>query len=109
MQFIQVRGFQTQKDIFQKNGCDAYGLGDEYLNGTAIRQDYLRNNNRLDFKETVSKQYMAKQQHEPNANELVVVLSSVINWIKATFPKYRKEMKGIQWGFLYNDYKDKKV
>jgi 5-methylcytosine-specific restriction endonuclease McrA len=24
------------------------------------------------------------------------------------FPKYRKEMKGIQWGFLYNEFKDKK-
>jgi ABC-type cobalamin/Fe3+-siderophores transport system ATPase subunit len=25
----------------------------------------------------------------------------------ALFPKYRKEMKGIQWGFLYNEFKNK--
>jgi hypothetical protein len=31
-----------------------------------------------------------------------------MNWIKVTFPKYRKEMKGINWGFLYNNYKDQK-
>ena len=25
------------------------------------------------------------------------------------FPKYRKEMKGLEWGFFYNKYKDKKL
>ncbi|MDC1341764.1 DUF262 domain-containing protein, partial [Oceanospirillaceae bacterium] len=29
------------KRYFSKNGCAAYGLGGDYLNGTAIRQDYL--------------------------------------------------------------------
>jgi hypothetical protein len=29
----------------------------------------------------------------------------VMNWVKATFPKYRKEMNGLQWGLLYNQYK----
>ena len=24
------------------------------------------------------------------------------------FPKYRKEIKGVQWGFLYNEFKDQK-
>ena len=51
---------------------------------------------------------MSKNQHEPNANELWLYFQAVISWIKATFPKYRKEMKGIKWGFLYNDYKDQK-
>jgi len=31
----------------------------------------------------------------------------VINWVRATFPNYRKEMKGIDYGSLYNEYKDK--
>jgi hypothetical protein len=29
-----------------------------------------------------------------------------MTWIKVVFPKYRKEMKGINYGFLYNKYKD---
>jgi hypothetical protein len=33
----------------------------------------------------------------------------VINWVKATFPKYRKEMKGVAWGLLYNEFKDAKL
>lgn len=31
----------------------------------------------------------------------------MIAWVKATFPKYRKEMKGLPWGVLYNKHKDK--
>ena len=30
----------------------------------------------------------------------------MINWVQVVFPKYRKEMKGIQWGILYNEFKD---
>ena len=30
----------------------------------------------------------------------------VIDWIKDVFPVYRKEMKGIEWGLLYNRLKD---
>ena len=51
---------------------------------------------------------MAEHQHEPNANELWLYFQSIINWVKAVFPKYRREMKGIDWGFLYNEYKDDK-
>ena len=49
---------------------------------------------------------MAKHQHKPNANELWLYFQSVIAWVKATFPKYRKEMKGVPWGELYNEFKD---
>lgn len=95
------------KRYFSKNNCPAYGMGGDYLRGSAIRQDYL---------ETVIKwisddsivDYMARNQHEPNANELWLYFQSVINWVKTIFPKYRREMKGIEWGFLYNEYKDEK-
>jgi hypothetical protein len=30
----------------------------------------------------------------------------VIKWVEKTFPKYYKEMKGVNWGALYNQYKD---
>ena len=51
---------------------------------------------------------MAEHQHEPNANELWLYFQSVINWVKAVFPNYRKEMNGIQWGVLYNEFKNQK-
>jgi hypothetical protein len=33
----------------------------------------------------------------------------VIGWVKATFPKYRREMKGVDWGALYSDFKDQEL
>jgi hypothetical protein len=52
---------------------------------------------------------MSKNQHEPNANELWLYFQAVISWIKVTFPKYRKEMKGLKWGIsVQRVYKDQK-
>ncbi len=96
------------KRHFSKNNCVASNIAKDYLNGSAIRQDYLET-----AIEWISKGYiegyMATHQHEPNANEIWLYFQSVINWIRATFPKYRKEMKGVEWGFLYNEFKDKKL
>ena len=32
---------------------------------------------------------------------------NVMYWVKTLFPTYRKEQKGIEWGELYNQYRDK--
>lgn len=32
--------------------------------------------------------------------------NSVIAWVKATFPKYHKQMKGVDWGTLYKAFGD---
>jgi hypothetical protein len=93
------------KRYFSKTDCAAYNIGSDYLVGTPIRQDYLEtviswiNNGDIEA-------YMAKQQNKPNANELWLYFQSVISWVKATFVKYRKEMKGVDWGSLYAEFKD---
>lgn len=38
---------------------------------------------------------MAVQQHKPKATELWLHFKKVIDWVEATFPNYRSEMKGI--------------
>jgi 5-methylcytosine-specific restriction endonuclease McrA len=95
------------KRYFSKTVCPAYGIGNEYMNGSPIRQDYLETTIIWISKDNIEN-YMAKYQHEPNANELWLYFQNVISWVKVVFPKYRKEMKGVQWGFLYNIFKDKK-
>lgn len=93
------------KRYFSKNSRPK--IGDEYLNGSANRQEYLEK--AIDWiSEGKIKEYMSKNQFEPNANELWLYFQSVINWVKVTFPKYRKEMKGIEWGTLYNEFKNDK-
>ena len=90
------------KRYFSKNSRPK--IGDEYLSGSANRQEFLEtainwiSNGNIEV-------YMSKNQNKPNANELWLYFQSVINWTKATFPNYRREMKGINWGFLYNQFK----
>lgn len=94
------------KKYFSKSGCPAYSIGNKLLNGTPIRQDYLQTALKWiaarDGK--VIEEYMSEHQHDTNANELWLYFQSVINWVNTIFPHYRKEMKGIEWGFLYNTY-----
>ena len=52
---------------------------------------------------------MSDHQHDPNANELWPYFQDVIAWVKLTFTKYRKEMKGVDWGALYNQFKDEEL
>ncbi|MCS6267330.1 MAG: DUF262 domain-containing protein [Vampirovibrio sp.] len=91
------------KRHFSKNGCAAHGLGGDYLSGSAIRQEYFETAIKWISQDKIEN-YMAKHQHEPNANELWLYFQAVISWVKAVFPTYRKEMKGIDWGFLYNEF-----
>ena len=75
------------------------------MTGSPIRQDYLETTISWINKGDIEG-YMAKHQHDNNANPLWLYFQGVINWVKATFTNYRKEMKGISWETLYNDHKD---
>lgn len=96
------------KRYFSKNGCVAYQIGSDFLSGSAIRQEYLET--AIDW---ISKgqieDYMSKHQHDKDAKVLWEYFQTVINWVKSVFPNYRKEMKGVHFGFLYNEFKGKKV
>ena len=92
------------KRYFSKANCVAYGLSKDYMNGVPIRQDYLETTIKWISKGNIE-DYMAKHQHDINANELWFYFSSVINWVTATFNTSRKEMKGVDWGELYNSFK----
>jgi len=96
------------KRYFSKTGCVAYQIGGDYLNCIAIRQEYLET--AIDWISSAEnlkiEDYMSKHQRDPNADALWRYFQDVINWVKTTFPVYRKEMKGIEWGKLYNKYKD---
>ena len=93
------------KRYFSKNSCAAYGLGSDYLNGSPIRQEYLETTIDWISKGNIEL-YMSIHQHDANANQIWLYFQSVISWVKATFPKYRKEMKGLAWGAFYNQFKD---
>ncbi len=98
------------KLYFSKPNCLAYNIAKDYLSGQMIRQEYLETAIRWIARsegiDTVE-QYMAIHQKDSNANQLVMYFKNVINWVTLTFPNYRKEMKGVDWGYLYDKFKDK--
>lgn len=96
---------------FSKSNCAAYLLandGGSLVSGSPIRQEYLEtalswiNNEQIE-------EYMAKHQHDKNADELWQYFQDVIHWVRKIFPNYRKEMAGVNWGELYNEFKNKKL
>ena len=52
------------KRYFSKSNCPAYGLGNNYLSGTAIRQDYLEKTIKWISKDGNIEDYMSKNQNE---------------------------------------------
>ena len=98
------------KKYFSKSNCAAYNIASDYMKGTVIRQDYLEAViSWIAAKEGKQiEDYMAEHQHESTANELWLYFNSVINWVKVTFPNYRREMKGLDWGLYYNKFGSEK-
>jgi hypothetical protein len=52
---------------------------------------------------------MAKHQHDKNTEELWKYFQDVIAWVRKIFTNYRREMSGVAWGELYNEFKNKKL
>lgn len=96
------------KSIFSKTGGAAYGLSSKYVTGAPIRQELLEK--ALKWKSGGHiEEYMSAHQLDQNANELWTYFQNVIWWVQQTFTTYRKEMKSVEWGPLYDKYKDKKL
>ena len=91
------------KSIFSKSNCAAYLLAKDYVSGSPIRQEILETALGWISKGHIE-DYMSLHQHDPNANELWTYFRGVIEWVKLTFPKYRREMKGLNWGTLYDQF-----
>lgn len=96
---------------FSKTNCAAYLLandGGSLLKGSPIRQEYLEtalswiNNGEV-------ADYMAKHQRNPKADELWIYFQDVNIWVRKTFTTYRKEMASVNWGELYNQFKNKEL
>ena len=95
------------KRYFSKPNCAAKGLGDDYVSASVERQEFLET--ALNWINNGDAQgYMALHRNDADAKELQDYFASVIKWIGKTFTVYRKEMKHVNWGELYNQFKDKK-
>ena len=101
------------KRHFSKSNCGAFRLGKDLVNGTPIRQDFLKkalewmadHETREGHRQSVVG-YMADHQHDPNANKLWSYFQQVLNWTITNFDlkRFKKIMKGLDWAFFYDKY-----
>ena len=107
---IYSGSWETQaKRHFSKSKCAAYMIAADFMNCKPIRQEYFETALYwISDKQGITlEQYMAKHQHDTDADELWQYFQDVIHWIDKLFGrKYKKEMKSVQWGLLYNQYRD---
>ena len=77
-----------------------------YIKGSANRQEFLER--ALDW---VSKGdidgYMNAHRNVGNINELKAYFNSVIDWVSTVFVDVLPEMKGLEWGRLYEEHHGK--
>lgn len=110
---VYVGPFVTDaRRYFSKKSCPAYKVGNDYMIGKLDEQAYLETILKWAARRDGIKgdmpvdKYMAIHQFDPNANKLWAYFVSIITWVRATFPKYRKEMKGLDWGAMYDEFGD---
>lgn len=77
-----------------------------YVSGSANRQDFLEC--ALDW---VSKgnigDYMSKHRKDKNIDELKKYFNTVIDWVSSVFADVESEMRGLEWGRLYEEHHKK--
>ena len=74
-----------------------------YISGIVNRQDYLEC--ALDWVSIGNiEKYMSTHRHDDNITELKIYFNSVIDWIDGLFDKVYSEMKGLEWGRLYESF-----
>ncbi|MDP3955705.1 MAG: DUF262 domain-containing protein [bacterium] len=77
-----------------------------YVSGSANRQEFLEC--ALDW---VSKgnigDYMSRHRKDKNIDELKKYFNTVIDWVSSVFTDVESEMRGLEWGRLYEAYHKK--
>jgi hypothetical protein len=77
-----------------------------YIRGSVNRQDFLER--ALDW---VSKgnigDYMSRHRNDTDIKELKTYFNSVIDWVSGVFIDVEKEMRGLDWGRLYEEHHHK--
>jgi hypothetical protein len=75
-----------------------------YISGSVNRQDFLERALEWVSKDNVG-DYMSRHRFDTNITELKNYFTSVIDWVSTVFTDVESEMKGLEWGRLYEMYK----
>lgn len=74
-----------------------------YIKGDVNRQEYLATALNWVSKGNIDN-YMSQHRFDTNIVELKSYFTSVIDWISSVFKDVKSDMKGLEWGRLYETY-----
>ncbi len=74
-----------------------------YIKGDVNRQDYLSTALNWVSKANVDN-YMSQHRYDNSITELKAYFDSVITWASTVFKDIKSDMKGLEWGRLYETY-----
>lgn len=77
-----------------------------YISGSVNRQDFLERALEWVSKGNVEN-YMSRHRFDTNITELKNYFNSVIDWVSTVFTDVESEMRGLEWGRLYEEYHSK--
>ena len=75
-----------------------------YISGSVNRQDFFERALEWVSKDNVG-EYMSKHRFDTNIKQLSNYFTSVIDWVTTVFTDVESEMKGLEWGRLYETYR----
>ena len=74
-----------------------------YVQGDVKRQDYLARALEWVSRDNIGS-YMSRHRFDTNICEVKTYFNTVIDWADAVFPRVTDEMRGLEWGRLYEKY-----
>lgn len=77
-----------------------------YVKGSANRQAFFERALDWASKGNID-DYMSIHRHDKNINELKKYFNSVIDWVSGVFIYVESEMRGLEWGRMYEQYHKK--
>lgn len=94
------------KEYFSNSANSKIQVWSDYIFGNANRQDFLRAALEwISASRNISvEQYMSLHRGDSGSTELQAYFDAVIGWIDGIFKDTVKEMKGLEWGRIYETY-----
>ena len=96
------------KTVFSNSGNSNLQKWSAYISGNVHRQDFLRTaiswiSKGYDDEKNIDK-YMSLHRYDTEITELKSYFDSVIEWVSSVFKEVTPEMRGLEWGKLYEKY-----
>lgn len=91
------------KEVFSKRNQPIMQKWQSYVQGEVNRQYILERALYWVSKGDIER-YMSRHRYDTNIKAIKLHFESIIQWIESVFPTYYEQMRGLEWGKLYDTY-----